>query len=78
MTANAKLRDEVAKHFRKLRATVLCTAEDSQELQDLEKLSQQQWTSLEGIPDRAFPLFWTTQEYLRALDATTDEHFYAR
>lgn len=67
LTANPKLRSEVAKQFHKLRAAVLCSPEESKRLEDL---SNQDYTSLADIPADAFPLFWTTRQYLRALDAT--------
>ena len=67
LTANPKLRSEVAKQFHKLRAAIL---RDSDESKRLEDLSKQDYTSLADIPSDAFPLFWTTKQYLRAVDAT--------
>ena len=67
LTANPKLRSEVAKQFHKLRAAIL---RDSAESKRLEELSNQDYPSLADIPTDAFPLFWTTKQYLRAVDAT--------
>lgn len=81
LTANPKLRSEVAKQFHKLRAAILRNPEESKPLEDL---SNQEYTSLADIPSDAFPLFWTTKQYLRALDATlpptplTDGPFFPR
>lgn len=70
LTANPKLRSEVAKQFHRLRAAVL---RDSEESRRLEELSKQDYSSLKNIPSDAFPLFWTTKQYLRAVDATLPE-----
>jgi len=67
LTANPKLRSEVAKQFHKLRAAIL---RDPDESKRLEELSKQDYPSLRDIPTDAFPLFWTTKQYLRAVDAT--------
>lgn len=67
LTANPKLRSEVAKQFHKLRAAILRDADESKRL---EELSNQPYTSLADIPSDAFPLFWTTKQFLRAVDAT--------
>lgn len=67
LTANPRLRSEVAKQFHKLRAAVLGNPEESKRLEDL---SNQDYPSLAHIPGDAFPLFWTTRQYLQALDAT--------
>lgn len=67
LTANPKLRSEVAKQFNKLRAAIL---HDLTESKRLEELSKQDYPSLADIPSDAFPLFWTTKQYLRAVDAT--------
>ncbi|KAL0040884.1 hypothetical protein WJX79_008605 [Trebouxia sp. C0005] len=67
LTANPKLRSEVAKQFNKLRAAIL---RDLTESKRLEELSKQDYPSLADIPSDAFPLFWTTKQYLRAVDAT--------
>ena len=67
LTANPKLRSEVAKQFHKLRAAILRNPEESKRLEDL---SNQEYTSLADIPSDAFPLFWTTKQFLRAVDAT--------
>ena len=67
LTANPKLRAEVAKQFHKLRAAILRNPDESKRLEDL---SKQDYTSLAEIPADAFPLFWTTKQYLRAVDAT--------
>ena len=81
LTANPKLRSEVAKQFHKLRAAILRDPEESKRLEDL---SNQDYTSLADIPSDAFPLFWTTKQYLRAVDATlpltplTDGPFFPR
>ena len=81
LTANPKLRSEVAKQFHKLRAAILRNPEESKRLEDL---SNQDYTSLADIPSDAFPLFWTTKQYLRAVDATlpptplTDGPFFPR
>jgi len=64
LTANPKLRSEVAKQFHRLRA---------EESKRLEELSKQDYPSLKDIPSDAFPLFWTTKQYLRAVDATLPE-----
>ena len=66
LTANPKLRSEVAKQFHKLRAAIL---RDPEESKRLEELSKQDYASLADIPADAFPLFWTTRQYLRAVDA---------
>ncbi len=70
LTANPKLRSEVAKQFHRLRAAIL---RDSEESKRLEELSKQDYSSLKDIPSDAFPLFWTTKQYLRAVDATLPE-----
>jgi hypothetical protein len=70
LTANPKLRSEVAKQFHRLRAAIL---RDSEESKRLEELSKQDYPSLKDIPSDAFPLFWTTKQYLRAVDATLPE-----
>ncbi|DBA81851.1 TPA: hypothetical protein ACH3X1_007570 [Trebouxia sp. C0004] len=70
LTANPKLRSEVAKQFHRLRAAML---RDSEESKRLEELSKQDYPSLKDIPSDAFPLFWTTKQYLRAVDATLPE-----
>ena len=70
LTANPKLQSEVAKQFHRLRAAIL---RDSEESKRLEELSKQDYPSLKDIPSDAFPLFWTTKQYLRAVDATLPE-----
>ena len=71
----------MAKQFHKLRAAILRNPEESKRLEDL---SNQDYTSLADIPSDAFPLFWTTKQYLRAVDATlpptplTDGPFFPR
>ncbi|KAK9807285.1 hypothetical protein WJX73_007725 [Symbiochloris irregularis] len=75
LTASATLRQQVAKAFRKLQANVLCDAEESLRL---EELSRAEYHSLAGIPADAFPLFWTTKQFLRALDATLPQPFFPR
>ena len=75
LTASATLRQQVAKAFRKLQANVLCDPEESQRL---EELSRAEYHSLAGIPSDAFPLFWTTRQFLRALDATLPQPFFPR
>lgn len=67
LTANPKLRFEVAKQFHKLRAAVLCNPKESRRL---EELSNRDYKSLADVPSEAFPVFWTTAQYLRAVDAT--------
>lgn len=67
LTANPKLRSEVAKQFNKLRAAILRNPAEAKRLQEL---SNQDYPSLADIPSDAFPLFWTTKQYLRAVDAT--------
>ena len=59
LTANPKLRSEVAKQFHKLRAAVL---HDPEEAKRLEELSNQDYPILDQIPLDAFPLFWTTPQ----------------
>ena len=61
------MRSEVAKQFNKLRAAIL---RDPSEAKRLQELSNQDYPSLADIPSDAFPLFWTTKQYLRAVDAT--------
>lgn len=81
LTANPKLRSEVAKQFHKLRAAILRNPDESKRL---EELSNQPYASLADVPSEAFPLFWTTKQYLRAVDATlpptplTDGPFFPR
>lgn len=67
VTANPRLRAEVAKQFNRMRAAALCNPEESKRLEDL---SSQDYNSLADIPADAFPLFWTTKQYLLAVDAT--------
>lgn len=57
----------MARQFHKLRAAILRDPEESKRLEDL---SNQDYASLANIPSDAFPLFWTTKQYLRAVDAT--------
>ncbi len=68
--SDSQLRSEVAKQFHRLRAAIL---RDSEESKRLEELSKQDYPSLKDIPSDAFPLFWTTKQYLRAVDATLPE-----
>ena len=75
LTASATLRQQVAKAFRKLQANVLCDAEESKRL---EELSKAEYHSLANVPAEAFPLFWTTRQFLRALDATVETPFFPR
>ena len=72
LTANPKLRSEVAKQFHKLRAAVL---RDLEEAKRLEELSNQDYASLDDIPPDAFR---TTKQYLRAVDATLVKPFFPR
>ena len=67
LTANPKLRSEVAKQFHKLRAATL---NDAVESKRLEELSGRDYKSLADVPSEAFPVFWTTAQFLRAVDAT--------
>lgn len=75
LTANPKLRSEVAKQFHKLRAAVL---HDPEEAKRLEELSNQDYPILDQIPSDAFPLFWDSEHYLRAADATLAKPFFPR
>ena len=75
LTANPKLRSEVARQFHKLRAAVL---HDPAEARRLEELASQDYATLDNIPSEAFPLFWTTKQYLRAADATLIKPFFPR
>lgn len=75
LTANSKLRFEMAKQFHKLRAAVLRNPEEAKRL---EALSQQEYASLAEIPTDAFPLFWTAEQFIRAIDATLHKSFFPR
>jgi hypothetical protein len=75
VTASATLRQQVAASFRCLRAATFTPAEAA--AADAAEASNAPLASLLAVPQHRFPLFLTSSEYLRLLDASLPSPFLA-
>jgi hypothetical protein len=72
VTASATLRQQVAASFRRLRAA---TDDDAEAAAAAAEGAEAPLSSLLAVPQHRFPLFLTSAEYLRLLDATLPNPF---
>ena len=72
VTASAALRAQVAAAFRRLQAAVLPPAEAAVAA----AAAAVEYHTFSCIPDEAFPLFLSNQQYLRMLDGTVQQPFF--
>jgi hypothetical protein len=64
---------QVSRTFRKLQAAAVASADDAAAIAAAAAVER---TSLRDVPPAAFPLFVTSQQWLRMLDASCDERFF--
>jgi hypothetical protein len=78
VTASATLRQQVAAAFRRLRAATFSdgAGADAPGAAADAEAAEAPLTSLLAVPEHRFPLFLTSQEYLRLLDASLPDQFF--
>ncbi|KIZ02024.1 hypothetical protein MNEG_5936 [Monoraphidium neglectum] len=74
ITASATLKEQVSRTFRKLQAAAIADPADARAVA---AAAARDYPSLRDVPSAAFPLFVTTAQWLRMLDASCDVPFFA-